>query len=69
MSCQPDDFLSDQVFPLHPLDVVPKSATDPNNCIGSFVPLDIPAIASGNLYVVSLSRFGTVAKQNIVDPQ
>lgn len=52
---QPDNFSSGQVFPLHPLDVVPKSSTNPNDCMGSFVPEDISAIASGHLYVLSLA--------------
>ena len=44
-------FLSDQVFAMHPLDVVPESITDPGNCVGSFVSQDISAIAAGSLYV------------------
>ncbi|KAI0278841.1 acid protease [Russula aff. rugulosa BPL654] len=44
--------INGQVFPLHPLDVVPKSSTDPNNCIGSFIPQDISAIASGHFDMI-----------------
>lgn len=51
---QPDGFSSGQIFPLHPLDVVPKSSSNPNNCMGSFVPQDISVIASGHLYVLPL---------------
>jgi saccharopepsin len=44
--------INGQVFPVHPLDMVPESATNPNNCVGSFVPQDISAIASGNFDII-----------------
>lgn len=44
--------INGQIFPLHPLDVVPKSATNPNNCMGSFIPQDISAIASGHFDMI-----------------
>ncbi|KAI0053640.1 acid protease [Auriscalpium vulgare] len=37
-----------QVFPLHPLDVVPTSLTDTKSCVGSFVPQDISNVGAGN---------------------
>lgn len=48
-------FSSGQVFPIHPLDLVPKSTTNPGTCVGSFVSVDISAIApaAGNLYALA----------------
>ncbi|KAI0068713.1 acid protease [Artomyces pyxidatus] len=37
-----------QVFPMNPLDVSPSSLTDPNACVGSFIPQDISSIGAGN---------------------
>lgn len=39
---------SGQVFPVHPLDVVPKSVSDTNSCVGSFVPQSI-SVGGGEL--------------------
>ncbi|KIY49197.1 acid protease, partial [Fistulina hepatica ATCC 64428] len=33
--------ISDQIFPLHPLDVSPTSLTDSSQCVGSFIPQSI----------------------------
>ncbi|KAI0307099.1 acid protease [Multifurca ochricompacta] len=41
-----------QVFPMHPLDAVPKSITNPGSCVGSFVSSDISAIAAGNFDMI-----------------
>lgn len=40
---------------MHPLDLVPKSTTDPGTCVGSFVSEDMStvALAAGNLYVLT----------------
>ncbi|KAI0254756.1 acid protease [Lactifluus subvellereus] len=46
-----------QVFPMHPLDVVPKSTTDPGNCVGSFVPQDTSAIAAGSFDMIIGDNF------------
>jgi len=44
--------INGQVFPLHPLDMVPKSNSDPGNCVGSFISQDISAIAPGNFDII-----------------
>ncbi|KAH9999943.1 aspartic peptidase domain-containing protein [Russula vinacea] len=44
--------INGQVFPVHPLDMVPESATNPNSCVGSFVPQDISAIYSDNFDII-----------------
>jgi hypothetical protein len=31
----------DQIFPVHPLDITPKSLTDPTTCVGSFLPQSV----------------------------
>lgn len=33
--------IGDEVFPIHPLDVSPTSLSDPNTCVGSFVPQSV----------------------------
>jgi hypothetical protein len=46
--------INGQVFPMHPLDLVPKSTTDPGTCVGSFVSEDISttALAAGNFDMI-----------------
>jgi hypothetical protein len=46
--------INGQVFPIHPLDLVPKSTSDPGTCVGSFVSMDISAIApaAGNFDMI-----------------
>lgn len=39
--------INGRVFPVHPLDLVPKSTTDPGTCVGSLVSEDISATALG----------------------
>ena len=60
-------FSSGQVFPIHPLDLVPKSTTNPGTCVGSFVSVDISAIApaAGNLYAFAKVYFTAIANQDV----
>ncbi|KAF8272058.1 aspartic peptidase domain-containing protein [Lactarius quietus] len=46
--------INGQVFPIHPLDLVPKSTTDPGTCVGSIVSEDVAAIApaAGNFDMI-----------------
>lgn len=46
--------INGQVFPIHPLDLVPKSTTNPGTCVGSIVSEDISAIApaAGNFDMI-----------------
>ncbi|KAI9467080.1 acid protease [Lactarius psammicola] len=46
--------INGQVFPIHPIDLVPKSTTNPGTCVGSFVSQDISAIApaAGNFDMI-----------------
>lgn len=37
-----------RVFPIHPLDIVPYSLSDPTSCVGSFVPQSV-AVGNGEL--------------------
>jgi saccharopepsin len=39
---------SNQIFPIHPLDVTPTSTGDKNTCVGSFVPQSV-AVEAGQL--------------------
>ena len=43
--------LSGQVYPLHPLDVVPTSVSDVKSCVGSFIPQSI-SVGGGELLVI-----------------
>ncbi|KAH9077103.1 acid protease [Lactarius deliciosus] len=37
--------INGQVFPIHPIDLVPKSTNDPGTCVGSFISQDMSAVA------------------------
>ncbi|KAI9513331.1 acid protease [Russula earlei] len=44
--------INGQVFPLHPLDMVPKSISNPGRCVGSFVSQDLSAMVTGDIDVI-----------------
>ncbi|KAH9179621.1 acid protease [Lactarius sanguifluus] len=37
--------INGQVFPIHPIDLVPKSTNNPGTCVGSFISQDMSAVA------------------------
>ena len=45
-----DMLSSNQIFPIHPLDVTPTALGDPNTCVGSFIPQSV-SVGSGQLSV------------------
>jgi len=44
--------INGQIFPMHPLDIVPKSTTNPGSCVGSFVAQDVSAIAANTFDLI-----------------
>ncbi|KAI0268191.1 acid protease [Gloeopeniophorella convolvens] len=46
-----------QIFPVHPLDVVPKSLTEPGKCMGSFIPQDFSSVGAGNFDMIVGDNF------------